>query len=170
MNAKPETYTEDHHALQRLAIEYANAIDARDWDRLDKVFTADAWIDYSAMGGIAGSYADIKKWLPESLKYFTGFMHFMGNFHFEIQGDSASGQVAGMNPMVLKGLIPGLERTVVYGFWYEDTYRRTENGWRITRRTERKCYSLNEPLWMKIAKRIYQRISARRNGSRPHGN
>lgn len=164
MNTKPEASIDDHHALQRLVTEYANAIDAREWDRLDQVFSADAWIDYSAMGGIAGCYADIRKWLPGSLGHFASFMHLIGNFHFEIQGDSASGRIACINPMVLKGPIPGLQRTVVFGFWYEDIYRRTENGWRITARTERKCYSLNEPLWMKIAKRIYQKISVRRNG------
>lgn len=167
MNSDSKRFMEDHQALQCLAIEYANAIDAREWDRLDRVFTADALIDYSAMGGIAGNYPDIKKWLPASLRYFAGFTHFMGNFQFDIRGDVASGRVACINPMVIKGLIPGMERTVVFGFWYEDAYRRTEDGWRIVSRTERKCYSLNEPLWMKLGKRIYQRIGARTQGGSP---
>lgn len=144
-------------ALQQLAIEYANAIDARQWDRLDDVFLADAWIDYTAAGGIAGYYPEVKEWLPKSLGMFGGYMHFVGNFAYRIDGDSASGQVACINPMVLPGLIPGLKRTMAIGVWYEDQYRLTEQGWRIQQRCERKSFTLNEPLWMKIGTWVYRR-------------
>lgn len=147
----------DRQQLQDLAIEYANAIDGRDWARLDRVFTPDAHIDYTAMGGIAGSYPEIKAWLPKSLRFFKSYMHLVGNFQHEIAGDRARGQVACVNPMVVRALIPGLTRTVVFGLWYEDEYVRTSEGWRIARRSERKCYSLNEPLWMKVGTWLYQR-------------
>ena len=147
--------------LQQLAIDYANAIDGRDWDRLDRVFTADAHIDYSAMGGIAGAYQEVKAWLPRSLRFFKSYQHFVGNFQYQIDGDHARGQVACCNPMVVPGLLFGLPRTVVFGFWYEDEYRRGPDGWRIVRRCERKCYALNEPLWMKLGTWIYQRRSRR---------
>lgn len=152
----------DRQQLQQLAIEYANAIDAREWDRLDRVFTPDARIDYTAVGGIAGGYPEVKAWLPGSLRFFKSYMHFVGNFHYEIDGDHARGQVACFNPMVVPGLIPGLPRTVVFGLWYEDEYRRTIEGWRINRRSERKCYTLNEPLWMKLGIWFYSRFIARR--------
>lgn len=159
----------DRQQLQQLAIEYANAIDARDWDRLDRIFTSDAHIDYTAVGGIAGSYPEVKAWLPRSLRFFKSYMHFVGNFQYQmvddgdgnVDGDHARGQVACTNPMVLPGLIPGLPRTVVFGLWYDDEYLRTVDGWRITRRSERKCYALNEPLWMKFGTWIYQRWNQR---------
>lgn len=151
----------DRQQLQQLAIEYANAIDAREWDRLDRVFTPDAWIDYTAMGGIAGSYPAVKAWLPRSLRFFKSYMHFVGNFHCAIDGDRARGQVACFNPMVVPGLLPGLPRTVAFGVWYEDDYQRTPEGWRITRRSERKCYALNEPLWMKLGVWFYRRFGSR---------
>lgn len=152
---------DDRAALQRLAIAYANAIDAREWDRLDAVFQPDAWIDYTAAGGIAGCYPEVRAWLPESLGLFGGFMHFVGNFSYCIDGDTATGQVACLNPMVLPDLIPGLKRTMVIGVWYEDEYRRTEHGWRITRRCERKSFTLNEPLWMKVGTWVYRRRNVR---------
>src|SRR5882724_8264183 len=44
----------DRFEIQRLMALYSNAIDLRDFDRLDIVFTPDAYIDYRAMGGIDG--------------------------------------------------------------------------------------------------------------------
>lgn len=156
----------DRLALQQLAIDYANAIDRRDWDGLDLVFTVDAHIDYSAMGGIAGDYRRIKAWLPRSLRFFKSYQHFVGNFQYRLEGDDggrARGEVACFNPMVVPGLLFGLPRTVVFGFWYEDEYRRTAEGWRIVRRVERKCYALNVPLWMKLGAWLY-RLRSQRSG------
>lgn len=140
---------EDHHALQRLAIEYANAIDAREWDRLDHVFTPDAAIDYTATGGIAGSYAEIKPWLARSMKFFKSYMHLMGNFQFEITGDTATGQVSCFNPMLAPSLL-GAGTTVMFGIWYHDAYVRTPQGWRIASRRQQHCYSFNLPWWMRL--------------------
>lgn len=150
----------DHQQLQLLVTEYANALDNKDWDRLDQVFTPDAYVDYSAMGGIRGHYPEIKAWLPNALGIFRNNMHFVGNFQFHIDGDNATGQVACMNPLVLPSLIPKLPRTVVLGLWYHDEYQRTDDGWRISRRNEQKCFALNEPLWMKIGTWIYQRVQS----------
>ena len=47
----------DRTEIEQLSVRYANAIDRRDWDALDAVFTPDAYIDYRAMGGIDGRYA-----------------------------------------------------------------------------------------------------------------
>src|SRR5687768_1817529 len=103
----------DRLELQKLVVDYANALDARAFDRLDRIFTADAQIDYTAMGGIAGPYPKIKAWLPEALKPFQAYMHLVGNLSFEIDGDTASGQVACINPMVLPVL-----GTIYMGLWY----------------------------------------------------
>src|ERR1044071_5114256 len=91
----------DRLELNQLIVDYANAIDARDWSRLDRIFTADAYIDYRAMGGIDGKYPAIRAWLPEALKPFPAYMHFVGNFSCEISGDRATGKVACFNPMVI---------------------------------------------------------------------
>src|SRR3546814_6895368 len=79
----------DRIELEQLVVAYAYAIDERAFERLDRIFTPDAHIDYRAAGGIAGSYPEIRKWLPEALGIFPGYMHFIGNFAFDIDGDSA---------------------------------------------------------------------------------
>lgn len=135
----------DRLALERLCIDYANAIDARDWDALDRVFVPDARIDYRAMGGIEGAYPAVKAWLPGALAHFPRYMHFVGNMAFTLDGDAARGRVACINPMVLPP-VPGQgEETMILGLWYVDRYRRTAAGWRIVERVEERCFDHNMP-------------------------
>jgi hypothetical protein len=138
----------DQIALTRLVTEYAYAIDERDWNRLDGIFTPDAYIDYRAMGGIDGPYPKVKAWLPMALKDFPGFMHFIGNLLFDVHGDEATGKVACLNPMRVPKLGGG-DETMILGLWYHDKYRRTPEGWRIAQRVEVRCFDHNMPDWMK---------------------
>ena len=57
----------DRLEIQQLMIDYSSAIDQREFDRLDEVFTPDAYIDYRAMGGIDGRYPEVKAWLKPAL-------------------------------------------------------------------------------------------------------
>jgi hypothetical protein len=133
----------DEVELRKLVIRYANAIDARQFDELDRVFTPDADIDYSAVGGMKGKYPAIKSWLAGALQAFPAYMHLVGNQEFVINGDGATGQVACINPMVLP-----LFGTVYIAVWYNDRYVRTADGWRISERVERCCHM---PRWMRLA-------------------
>ena len=143
----------DRLELQQLVTDYVYAIDTRAFDTLDRVFTPDAHIDYTAMGGIAGPYPKIKAWLPEALKHFPAYMHFIGNLSFEINGDVATGQIACFNPMVIPNAAGGTD-AMFLGLWYHDRYARTKDGWRIAERVEKKCYDFNMPEWMKKALKL----------------
>ncbi|MBP2453184.1 hypothetical protein JOF57_003097 [Mycolicibacterium lutetiense] len=127
----------DRLEIQQLLIDYSTAIDRRLFDDLDAVFTADAYIDYRAMGGIDGQYPEVKAWLAEVLPNFPAYAHMLGNFDVRIEGDKASSRTICFNPMVL----PGLEQQVLFcGLWYEDEFIRTAEGWRMSRRVETKCF------------------------------
>jgi hypothetical protein len=141
----------DRLELQQLITDYAYAIDERAFERLDAVFMPDAWIDYSAMGGMAAHYPEIRAWLGKALKDFPAYMHLVGNLSFEIRGDEASGKVACFNPMVLPRAGESGEDTIFLGFWYHDRYVRTSNGWRIRERVEKRCYDFNIPLALREA-------------------
>lgn len=141
----------DRLELQQLVIDYANAIDIRAFDKLDLIFTADAYIDYRAMGGIDGRYPEIRQWLPQVLQSFPGYMHFVGNFACEIDGDNASGRVACFNPMVVPKPDGAGTDTMFLGLWYLDRFVRTVDGWRISERIEQRCYDFNMPEWMRQA-------------------
>ena len=53
--------------IQDLCFRYAQIIDANEFDKLDEVFTEDAFIDYSAMGGSRGNLEETKKFLASAL-------------------------------------------------------------------------------------------------------
>jgi len=63
----------DRLEIQDLFARYSFAIDERDWDALDALFTYNAVIDYSGSGGIRGSVAEIKRWLPVALARFPRY-------------------------------------------------------------------------------------------------
>ena len=127
----------DRLEIQQLLVDYSTAIDQRRFDDLDEVFTPDAYIDYTALGGIEGRYPEVKKWLSEVLPNFPVYAHMLGNFSVRIDGDTASSRVICFNPMVLAG---EKNQVLFCGLWYDDEFVRTPEGWRMTRRVETKTF------------------------------
>ncbi len=125
----------DRLEIEALLIRYTRAIDTGEWDRLDQVFTPDAKIDYTATGGIAASYAEVKPWLAEMLPLFPRRMHTLGQVESQVDGDRATVAAYFHNPMVLPqergdGLL------VEFGGIYHHQLRRTSAGWRSYRLLE----------------------------------
>ena len=134
----------DRLELQQLVVEYAGAIDSKEFDRLDNVFTPDAYVDYRVFGGIDGRYPEIKAWLKQVLTPMPSFQHMVGNMELRITGDVATGRVMCFNPMVF-ALPEGGSQVGFYGLWYLDRYVRTSQGWRIAERSEEKAFQHNLP-------------------------
>jgi len=57
----------DKWEIQQKMIDYSTAVDTRNFDGLDTVFTPDAHIDYSTFGGIDGKYPEVKQYLIEAM-------------------------------------------------------------------------------------------------------
>ena len=91
----------DRLEIEALLTRYTRAIDTGEWDRLDEVFTPDAEIDYTASGGIAAPYAEVKPWLAEMLPIFPRRMHTLGQVDSQVDGDEATVAAYFHNPMVL---------------------------------------------------------------------
>lgn len=134
----------DRFEIQDLLVTYADAIDRRDWDALDEVFTADAVIDYTAVGGIRGSLDEIKEFLATGMAWFTSFQHLTAHAKVTLDGDTAAGRAICHNPMTLTDR-DGDPHTMFIGIWYVDTYVRTAGGWRISTRSEERSYVHNPP-------------------------
>jgi hypothetical protein len=125
----------DRLEIEALLTRYTRAIDTGAWDRLDEVFTPDADIDYTASGGIAAPYAEIKPWLAEMLPIFPRRMHTLGQVDTAVDGDTATVAAYFHNPMVLpqeegEGLL------VEFGGIYHHELVRTPDGWRSRRLLE----------------------------------
>lgn len=130
----------DRLEIQQLITDYSTAIDTRRFDDLDAVFTPDAYIDYTALGGIEGHYPQVKAWLAEVLPNFPMYAHMLGNFSVRIDADTASSRTICFNPMVLPAGSGPDQQIMFCGLWYDDEFVRTPDGWRMTRRVETKCF------------------------------
>jgi len=134
----------DRIEIHDLLVRYSHAIDTRDFDALDQVFTPDAFIDYTSMGGAKGTLPEIKEFLRKAMAQFSGFQHMIANSLIELRGDSATGRTICHNPMVLTRP-DGQTHVFTCGLWYVDRLVRTPQGWRIRERVEEKCYFHNVP-------------------------
>ncbi|MDT0574972.1 nuclear transport factor 2 family protein [Croceicoccus sp. F390] len=137
----------DRAEIQDLMTSYSYAIDDRNWDALDDVFTPDAIIDYSEAGGSRGDVATTKRFLAGAMKSFTGFQHMVSTTDIKINGDEAHARTILFNPMIMEGEASGENRGRIFfiGLWYEDTVVRSPKGWRISHRRERMSWSHNVP-------------------------
>jgi len=143
------TELSDRFEIVQLLIDYATAIDQRDFDALDQVFTPDAYIDYRAMGGVDGRFGEVKVWLAEALMAFPHYQHMIGNPAIKIDGDKATGRTLCFNPMEV-ALPDGSTQMMFLGLWYLDQFVRTPAGWRIRERVEEKSYAHNVPAGLHV--------------------
>src|ERR1700753_1049518 len=81
----------DHYAIEKILKRYARALDEKNYDALDAVFTADAVLDYTAAGGIRDTYPIVKKLLKEGLDPMPEMQPFTTNIEIEFDGDRARG-------------------------------------------------------------------------------
>lgn len=135
---------EIHDMLYR----YAQLIDAKEFDNLDEVFTPDAHIDYSAMGGSVGNYSETLTFLKESLtKMFPNSQHLNANMQITLGSreniSSASGRIMCYNPMEM--LVDGGPKTTMMmcGLWYLDDYVKVDGVWKMKNRVEEKSWFFN---------------------------
>ena len=138
----------DRLEIEQLMVDYASALDEYDIDRMDDIFTPDAYIDYRAMGGVDGRYPEIREWLKASLKNFSNYYHMIGNVSIKIDGDRATSKIVCFNPMGVP-MPDGSTQVMFLGLWYLDKHVRTEKGWRIAERIEQGTYQHNVPAHIK---------------------
>ena len=129
----------DRLAIQDLIARYPLAVDGRDWDRLDDLFTSDAHIDFTAFGGPAGDLASTKTFLRDALGGVLRTQHMMGLPAITLDGDRATARTSCNNPMVI-GNPDGSTAVWLIGLWYDDEFARTADGWRFTSRKQERCY------------------------------
>ena len=119
----------DRIEIADLLTRYTRALDTGEWDRLDDVFLPDARIDYTATGGIAGVYPDVKAWLAKTLPMFSRRQHVIAQCEVRVDGDRATVTAYFSNPMVLPR-DDGPELLWEFGGYYHHALTRTCQGWR----------------------------------------
>lgn len=134
----------DRIEIDDLLTRYATAVDTRDWDLYQTVFTADALIDYTSSGGIRGGVAEMTKWLSDALSIFSMSQHLVTNRDIRVAGDTATSRSYFYNPMGRTKRDGTLDLMFVGGF-YRDQLRRTGDGWRITERIQDTAWFSSAP-------------------------
>lgn len=134
----------DRLEINNLLIDYCTALDQRDFDAFDSLFTPDAQIDYSAMGGAKGDLVTIKAWLQKTMQQFPMSQHLIANSRVWIEGDTARARTMCHNPMQMPNG-EGSHQVAFLGLWYVDRLLRTADGWRIAERKEEFGYVFNMP-------------------------
>lgn len=129
----------DRIAIADLLALYSRAIDTKDFELLDEVFTPDGVGDYTASGGIRGTRAEIKEWLVGALGIFTVVQHLVTNVTVEIAGDEASSSCYLFNPLGYPAAGGRIEMLFCGGI-YRDRLVRTPKGWRIRERVIETLY------------------------------
>jgi hypothetical protein len=130
----------DRLELEKLVTDYSTAVDTKNFTEFHNLFTADALIDYTAVGGISGNLQEIIAYLETALDFFPNYQHFISNISLTITGNNATGKVMCFNPMQTK------ENQVFFlGIWYHDTYINIDDQWFISSRIEESSWSHNVP-------------------------
>ena len=74
------TEISDRMELEKLVTDYATAVDTKNFQDFNNLFTKDAHIDYTAVGGIAGNLQEIIQYLETALRSFPKLSTF--NFKY----------------------------------------------------------------------------------------
>lgn len=116
----------DRAEIVDVTVRYAWALDTKNFDALDDVFTPDARADLLEM--LEGREA-IKARVRRALEPLDRTQHLLGNHRVDIDGDRATCSSYLQSQHVRRGTEGG-PNFIVAG-QYEDTLVRTADGWRI---------------------------------------
>jgi SnoaL-like domain len=131
----PAEEVADRLAIRETLAWYMRAMRDKDVDAMDDVFTPDAFIDYSAIGGTPGPWSDVKPWLRGMVVPVEFFSLYVGDVFpvFDADRDRATVESTWHGVFVAAaGAVP----LIVYGS-YVDEFVRTDDGWRIKGRQDR---------------------------------
>ena len=115
----------DRAEITDLLTRYARSVDRQDWEEFRSVFTPDARIDYTQVGGVAGDLDTIVGFLSEVMPMFEAVQHMVSNIDIVIDGNEASVTAMVYNPLKLPG-----NDVWATGGWYHHQLVRTVDGWK----------------------------------------
>jgi 3-phenylpropionate/cinnamic acid dioxygenase small subunit len=122
---------QDRLAIQDLQVQYAIALDRRDWESLRGVFLPDVSVDYPGDVHLDG-FENVRDYCDRALSRFRTTQHLLGNPVVVVVGDSATASVT----LQASHVTGNGDEGDVYTLWgtYYDRLVRTPAGWRIAER------------------------------------
>lgn len=137
------SHLDDVHAIEQLLYRYAVAIDTRDVDALDEVFTPDAQLDMSVAGTMTPAEYQAKA--RRVLAELDATHHLIASPIVTItgDGDTATSHCYYQAQHVKNDREGG--PLLLIGGWIDDELARTPAGWRITHRRGRAVWFDGNP-------------------------
>jgi 3-phenylpropionate/cinnamic acid dioxygenase small subunit len=128
-------------AIQQVLYHYAYALDARDYDALDEVFSSDAKLHTS--GGTLMSPAQYKAMCAIELPKLDATHHMVTNTNVTVDGDRANSRAYFQAQHVKESLAP--DSQLLMAGWVDDEFERRAEGWRIVERRWHSAWSSGNP-------------------------
>jgi hypothetical protein len=113
---------------------YSYGLDQRKWEEWDRVFSADAIVDFSFWGIECSTPAELRSLFSADDATRISGQHLLSNQLIWLRGDSAHSYVEFNLTTVARSNRPGIAQRSRGGGPYEDELARTSEGWRIVHR------------------------------------
>lgn len=122
----------DRIEIEELLVRYSRAIDSRDFDTLETLFTEDATFDGGPLGCPTDAAA-IRAMIEGTLMGLDATQHLVGKSLIELHGDEAEVRTYLISQHIRESA-PGPVKHYFLGGEYADRVVRTPDGWRIAYR------------------------------------
>lgn len=124
---------QDRMEIEQLLHLYAEMVDFREWQKMDRIFALEATIDYTSSGGQKGPFRETLAWLDRALEFWPLNLHVVSNVLIELEGDTARSRCYFHSPMG-RNKNDGGQYVITNSGRYLDRLVRTADGWRIVER------------------------------------
>lgn len=119
----------DRAEIGDLIVEFARALDERDWDGYAATYAADGVLDIAPTVQHAGTEG-LAEFVAGSLSGYPGGTHHLNANHaISVDGDTATARVY----LLAAHVWQDMTRHADGAGWYDYDLRRTVDGWRFTR-------------------------------------
>lgn len=124
----------DRIEIDDLLARYARALDYRNFEELDSIFTADATFDAGGLGSPTGPAA-IREMISGTIGHLDATQHLVGKSLVEFSADGDEAEVRTyLISQHIRESVPGPVKHYFLGGEYYDRVVRTTDGWRIAYR------------------------------------
>lgn len=131
---------DDVEAIRQLKYRYFRHLDLKQWDRFADCLTPDCTGDYAGL--VFADRDALVAYMRENMGPGLISMHHGHHPEIVVDGDSATG-VWYLEDTVI---VPDLDFRLEGAAFYEDTYRRSPEGWRISSTGYRRTYESSSSL------------------------
>ncbi|MFW0788300.1 nuclear transport factor 2 family protein [Gordonia sp. CPCC 205333] len=135
-----DSRADDIAAIKSTKYRYLRALDTKDWDTFADTLTDDATGNYGELS--LRSRAEIVEFMRTNMGPNLISEHRVAHPEIEIDGDSASGRWYLQD----KVIVAEMNFMLVGAAFYADTYRRTDDRWRISSTGYDRTFELSIPL------------------------